>query len=252
MYQCQDPDIRRCRMNPLAHPAFEQLPPLWDYWLNVVRLIAKYGASVFEVVRGRTLAGLNVERSGHPSRTLEFLQFLAAEDSVQLDVVSGHPSWSALCNALRCEVEAVDALRLLSSAGVVLNRISDDGGTALHMAARMCVNTGAIDYLCENGCGRYIDRPDQLGWTPFHYAVVARSSAGGNAPFARVVALLRRGADPSIRVVENALQMYDQPSGRSTALELLKHARPERFDLLIGVLTHAGIAMPLERFANCP
>ncbi|KAF2661691.1 hypothetical protein K491DRAFT_710532 [Lophiostoma macrostomum CBS 122681] len=122
-----------------------------------------------------------------------------------------------------------------------MDRVLDDGSTALHLAAQICINPDVLDYLCDNGCEAFINRADQFGWTPLHYAVMARSSAQGDAPFAKVGRLLQRGADAEIRVVENALSLYDQPSSPSTALELLRYARPERFDLLVGTLTGLGL-----------
>lgn len=109
----------------------------------------KDGASISDTVRGRTLGGLNVDLAVRPSRTIEFLRLLADEDFIQLNVVAKNPCWSALFNTLCCESDVVDGLRLFSGCGVKISRITDDGSTALHVAARMCPNPDALDYLCK-------------------------------------------------------------------------------------------------------
>ena len=76
-------------MNPTAPLPFEQLPPTRDRWLDTFRLLIKHGASASEIVRGRNLTGLNVEKDDRPSKTLDFLRILAMEYPMLLDVVSG-------------------------------------------------------------------------------------------------------------------------------------------------------------------
>ena len=237
-------------MNPTAHPQLEQLPPTWDRWLDTFRLLIKHGASASETARGRNLAGLNVEKDGQPSKTLEFLRILAIEDPMQLDAVSGSRCWSALHNALRCRAEAVEALALLHASGVNLSRIMDDGRTALHLATMTHTSFGTLEYLCADRCSDYINRQDQWGWTPLHYSVVSRSSSEGAAPYSNAVALLRKGADPMIKASSNSMYIYDQPTGSFTAFEILRHVRPARFQLLVEVLQHAGIGIQAEREDN--
>lgn len=203
-----------------------------------------------ETVRGRNLAGLNVEKDDRPSKTLEFLRILAIEDPMQLDVVSGSQCWSALHNALRCKAEAVEALAVLHASGVDLSHIQDDGRTALHLATMTHTSLRTLEYLCADSCSGYINRQDQWGWTPLHYAVVSRSSSEGAAPYSNVVALLRKGADPMIKGSSNFKYIYDQPTGSFTAFDLLRHVRPARFQLLVEVLQHAGIGIQAERDDN--
>lgn len=122
-------------MDPQKYPGLEQIPSTWQSWLHTFRLLVEYGASLYEVVRGRHIAGLNIVRDDQPPETLEYFSLLAAQEVLQLDVVSGRQCWSALQNALRSSRDTVDALKLLHSTGVDLNKIMDDGCTALHLAA---------------------------------------------------------------------------------------------------------------------
>ena len=114
---------------------FDQLPPTWELWLDTFRLLIKHGAFLHESVRGRHIASLNIVRDDRPSKALEYLGLLAAEDVLRSDVVSGHECWPGLQNALRSGSDAVDALKLLHSSGVDLSKVMDDGRTALHVAA---------------------------------------------------------------------------------------------------------------------
>lgn len=232
-------------MNPAAHPCLEQIPPRWDRWLDVFRLLIKHKALVSEIVRGRNLAGLNIERDGSPSQTLELLRILAAEDSPQLDVALGRQCWQALHNALRCKNDALDAIKLLHSAGVCLSKIMQDGRTALHVASELCTTTDIMEFLLATGCDEYIDRRDQWGWTPLHYAVVGRRSAEGISPYSNAVILLRKGVDPALKGLPNDEYIYDQPTEPFTAFELLRHVRPERFRLLEEVLRNTNLDVAL-------
>lgn len=227
-------------MDPITHPNLEQLPSMWDRWLETFRLLLKYGASISETVRGRHLAGLSVENVGHSLTILDFLRLLAAEDFLQLSVVSGVQCWSALHNALRCASEATDALNVLYSSKVNLSNIMDDGRSALHLASANCVDTGALQYLLAVGCREHINRQDQCGWTPLHYATAARKSSEGHAPYLNAVTLLREGADSSLKGSANPIYIYDQPDDKFTAFELLSHVRPARSLLLLEVLEKAG------------
>jgi hypothetical protein len=109
-------------MDPIAQSNPEQFPPTWDRWLDVFRLLVKHGAHVFETVRERNLAELNVERNNRPSRTSEYLRILVANDSPQLEVALGRRCWSALNNALHCKSDVIDALKLLRGSGVNLSK----------------------------------------------------------------------------------------------------------------------------------
>ena len=231
-------------MNPRAYSYFEQLPPTWDRWFDALRLLIKHGAEVHETVNGRNLASLNIERDGLPSKTLDFLRLLAAEDALQLDVMSGCDGWPALHTALVCDSTAVDALKVLSSSGIQLSKVMDNGKSALHVSARLSASCDALEYLCAVGCSGYINRQDQWGWTPLHYAVASRNSAEvtiSHTPYAKVLMLLQKGANPTIRSSQNAMKIYGPLLGSFTAYEFLRQVRPARFKMLVEVLRHAGI-----------
>ena len=238
-------------MDPRAYPPLEQLPPLWEHWLKTFRLLTNYGASVFDTVRDRNLAGLNVERDSLPGRTLEYLRLLSALDSPQLDITLGRECWSALHSAFRCKSDTLDALKLLQSCGVSLSKILEDGRTSLHFAAEMCTGSKTLEFLFANGCKAYLNRQDQWGWTPLHYAAVSRRSAECLLPpYENVVMFLREGADYTLQGMSNAAFIYDQPAEAFTAFELLRHIRPARFLLLEQVLKEAGIEILLEKEEN--
>lgn len=228
-------------MDPHGSENLEQIPPTWELWLDTFRLLVKNGVQVSDVVRGRTLAGLNVAGGYGLSMTLQYLQLLAAEDSIQLDVVSGHQCWSALQNALRSGSDAVDCLKLLQSSGVNLAKVMNEGLTALHLASEWCIDSQPLQYLCSTKCGQLINKQDQWGWTPLHYALIARNSAVSDAPFSKAIMLVQNGANMSITGGNNPHNHYHQPNGSFTPLELLKFARPARFDLLVDTFTTVGI-----------
>jgi hypothetical protein len=228
-------------MNPRRNEYLEQLPPTSDSWLHTFRLLVKEGASLHETVRGRHIAGLNISKTSGVCNVLEFLRLLAAKDVLQYDVVCGYGCWSALQNALRARSNTVDALELLNSAGVDLSKIMDDGRTALHLAAELCVDSEPLEYLYSHGCQRFINKQDQWGWTALHYATIARNSAVTLTPFLKVVSLVRNGANITLEASQNSQTFYDQPEKPFTSTELLKFARPTRFDMLLQVLSKAGI-----------
>ena len=223
-------------MKPREHEYFEQLPPTWDLWLDTFRLLAEHGASLDETVRGRNVANLNVVRNDQPIKTLEYLRLLAAQDCLQFDAAIGDECWSALRNALCSRSDAVDALKILSSTGVDLPKVMDDGRTTLHLAAQWCLDSKPLEYLYSVGCRNLINKQDRWGWTALHYAAIARNSALSSAPYSKVVSLLREKADVKIEGGENPRNHYDQPGGTFTPYELLSFARPSRFKLLMQIL----------------
>ena len=234
-------------MDPSEDHHFEQLPPTWDLWLDVFRLLVQYRACTHETVRGRHIAGLNIVREDRPPKTLAYLGILAAEDVLRMDVIAGHQCWSALQNALRSGSDAVDALSLLYSAGVNLSKVMDDGRTSLHLAAEWCANDKPLEYLCSIGCKEHINKQDRWGWTPLHYATISRNSAVSSQPFSKVVSLARNGGNMYLRGEWNPLNHYDQPHGEFTPGELLSFARPSRFDMLRDVLRASNIDIDQRR-----
>jgi len=66
-------------MNPRKSPFYPQMPPRKDNWLDIVRLLVDHGASVHEVVLGRSITMLNITRYDTRPRTLEFFHLLQKE-----------------------------------------------------------------------------------------------------------------------------------------------------------------------------
>ncbi|KAH5605777.1 hypothetical protein HBI20_070000 [Parastagonospora nodorum] len=107
---------------------------------------------------------------------LPFLRVLAVENALDYDSIANDPTWSVIKNAVKSGKDTVDALKLLRACGVNITRVLADGRTVLHLAAHHCQEDDALSYLLETGCAKDIDRQDQWGWTPLHYAVLARLS----------------------------------------------------------------------------
>lgn len=225
---------------------YDQLPPTWDSWLDAFRLLLKGGALLHETVRGRHITGLNIVRDDRQSKALEYLRLLAAEDVLQFDVVcGGHCCWSAIQTALRSRSDTVNALELLYCSGVDLSQTLEDGRTVLHLAAEWCSGFEPLEYLYLHGCQEAINKRDQWGWTALHYATIARNSAIHPTPFTKVVSLLRNGADASLSGSKSLQNHYDQPDGTFTAYELLKFARPARFEQLMQVFRTLNLTVML-------
>ncbi|OQV02318.1 Ankyrin repeat-containing protein [Cladophialophora immunda] len=234
---------------------FEQPPPTWGLWLETVRMLIKDGASVSDVVRGRTLASLNVTEANESCTTLEYLQLPAAEDSIQLDTMVGHECWSALQNALQSNAHTVGYLQMLKSTRVDLTKVMDDGRTALHLASDWCVDSEPHQYLCTTDCRRFINSQDHWGWTPLHHALIARNSAESHAPYSKAIMLIQNGAMMNIEGGNNPRNHYPQPQGKFTALQLLRFARPFRCDMFLDSCASANIRidpeMAEDRFHDC-
>ena len=196
------------------------------------------------MVRGRHIADLNIVRDDRPPKTLEYLQILAAEDYLQLDVFTGPECWSALQNAVRSQSDATPALKVLAGAGVDLAKITDDGRTALHFAAEWCLTPETLGYLCSTGQQLYVNRQDKWGWTPLHYAMLGNNSLSSSEPFSVAVSLVRLGADLTLKARYNDRHPYEQPpEAEFTACRLLKFSVPERYQTLLGVFERCGISV---------
>ncbi|KAI9889930.1 MAG: hypothetical protein M1814_004653 [Vezdaea aestivalis] len=232
-------------MNPSKYQYYEQLPPTWDRWLDVFRLLLKHGACLYENVRGRHIGSLNIVRSDTPSKTTGFLRLLFDEGFLHIDAIPNLQYGSALQNALQSGQDAVDALKILHTAGVDLSRETDDGRTALHLAAEWCVDSKPLEYLYSIGC-RSINKQDRWGWTALHYAVIARNSAVSTDPFSKAVSLFRNGVDVACRGTTNPTNHYCQPDEDFTASQLLDFARPQRYNLYVDILEGLGICVESE------
>ncbi|KAL8711276.1 MAG: hypothetical protein Q9225_007138 [Loekoesia sp. 1 TL-2023] len=220
---------------------FEQLPPTWDQWLDVLRLLIDSGASVHEIVRDRNLAGLNIAAPADISKVLPFLRLLAAEDALDLDVAAEFDQWPVLKNVFEAGKDSVDALKLVTGCGLSLTKVLIDGQTVLHLAAQYCSDSEVLTHLLTTPCVADINRQDRWGWTPLHYTVMSRHSAEGPTPYANAVLFLQRGADSTIRGRAHPGSPYQSSSDDFTCFELLEHNRYTRFELLVDTLKNAGI-----------
>lgn len=221
-------DLRRSKV-------FKQLPPTWTSWLEIIRLLAEHQASLDDTIHGRSLASLNVTRT-KSSTTLEFIRLLAAKDCLESEDFTGAQCWSAMQNALRAENHALEALKVLHSAGVDLSKCAEDGRTALHMAGEWSTDPKVVEYLCSTGCLQHIDKQDRWGWTPLHYCVSAHEDEEKDASFARAQVLLSLGANASICGDINFTTSHDHPEEKFTPLELCNHQRPHLSDRLRDVI----------------
>jgi hypothetical protein len=186
-----------------------QLPPAWPLWLSAFRILLEKDASVHEVAYNRTLTNLNLIRFGPEfsdrlsgENILEYFKLLSDHCYVDFDSsfspAAGHGDWCAVLTAIRSRTYSLEALKYLQSLGVNLNRIARDGKTALHWAAEMCRDVGVIEYLCT-GSDIELNRQDQWGWTPLHYAVVSQKFGYKDIAYEKVSYLLSHGADPQIK-----------------------------------------------------
>lgn len=179
-------------------------------WFEITRLLVAHGASVHEVVDGRSLTTLNIVSDFIKPMTLEFFHLLKSQFYQDFDV-AGAAGWSALVAALRSRDQTVPALGFLSENGVSLSRILPDGRTALHLASELVVDEVALAYVCDSCDAAYINRQDHAGWTPLHYALLPEFYGTTKRQFAKVRLLLERGADPCIKAAGNPL-LYIHPT----------------------------------------
>jgi Ankyrin repeats (3 copies) len=174
-------------------------PPTWNSWLEALKLLVSYGASVHEPVHGRSISTCLIVRGDRQPKLLEFLSLLKEENYTEFGCVYRPRGFSAVYNAVIARGESRSCLKLLSQTGVDLSSALDDGRSALHLAAQSAFDVETLEYLCNNGCNNDVNRQDQWGWTPLHYTLL--SAALGTCPkrFAKTRYLLWRGADPSIK-----------------------------------------------------
>ncbi|KAK0638925.1 ankyrin repeat-containing domain protein [Cercophora newfieldiana] len=188
-------------MNPRKSRYFIQFPPTRDTWLEILRLLVKHGASVHEVVAGRSLAMLDVVESRGRTQTLEFFHFLQGESYTDLPTTNLQYN-SPVVNAIRSADTAVECLQFLrESAGVDFSRLAvDDQRSVLHYGAEFAIDASILEYLCASCDPSYINRQDARGWTPLHYAVCMDFfNSRGLEPLANARCLIQRGADPTLK-----------------------------------------------------
>jgi len=245
-------------MNPRKSRYFPQFAPTRDTWLDVLHLLVDHGASIREVVAGRSLAMLDIIPSSTRPRTLEFFRFLQNElyaDFPTTDLKYASP----FVNAIRSADSAIECLEFLKKhAGVDFSRLAaDDGRTVLHFGAEFAADTRVLDYLCASCDPSYVNRQDVRGWTPLHYAVSrdffnnSAASLGCGQSLMNVQYLVRRGEDPTLRSTARFPALCDglleQDMEEFSPLELCKafdatergRGRP-KYERLVGILEEFG------------
>jgi len=233
-------------MNPRRNRHFSQLPPTWDFWVDVLQLLVDYGASIHETIQSRPLGTFHVVRRNHGAKALQFLRLLIDQNYLDFGVVHGPQCWSALQTALRSEDQAVNGLKLLHSLGVDLMKVLEDGRSSLHLAAEWSSRSEVLEYLCQVECLDHINRQDKWGWTPLHYCVLSEFLGSCSTPFTKIGALLRNGADPEIKAYQMPFPFGKKLPATFTSLELSMHLQPSVSNSFIKVLKDAGVTVAPE------
>lgn len=116
---------------------FAQLPPRNVLWMDIIRLLADYDASVHDVVHGNSLTTLNLVWHHGESRVLEFFHFLQDQRYADFDA-ENVGAWSAFISALRSTGTSLKCLKFLEARGIDFSKISADGRSLLHFWRRIC------------------------------------------------------------------------------------------------------------------
>jgi len=176
-----------------------QLAPDTTIWLEMLQLLVEYGASVHEVMADKTMTTLSYTRESYdPETTVRYFQLLLAESYVDFNLFDNDMGQrSALWNAIRSREASASSIDILAQAGLQLNKVFPNGRNALHMAAEMGFDAEALMHLYSNHGVTELNRQDQWGWTPLHYAVASSSYQHRNC--AKVRFLLEKGANPYLK-----------------------------------------------------
>jgi hypothetical protein len=206
-----------------------QFAPNTTIWLEMLQLLVQYGASVHEIMAGKTMTTLSYTRESYdPETTVRYFQLLLAESYVDFNVFDNDlGQCSALWNAIRSREYSVPAIDLLAQTGVQLNKVFQNGRNVLHMAAEMGFDAEALMHLYSNHGVTEVNRQDQWGWTPLHYAAASSSYQHRNC--AKVRFLLEKGADPHLK---------------GTNMSRGDHHPSEMYSEPISPLEYAGTLMP--------
>lgn len=105
-----------------------------------------------------------------------------------------------------------------------------------------------LEYLCEIFEPHYINRQDDLGWTPLHYAIAFEALHMPQDSLARIELLARRGADPSITARYFPLVNIDKD--QFTAFELSETLKSDQYERFLEILRDCGHEIPEEATEN--
>jgi ankyrin repeat protein len=201
---------------------FPQLPPQWAPWLKAFELLAKHGASVHEINRGKTLSMLNINDPSGDGQAVDYFRILLSEGYIYWETAD-KAAWSAVFTAIRTRTFSLQALKLLVKNGVNISRIFDDGRSPLHLAAELAEDVEVLEYLCTQGCLDDLDRQDEWGWTPLHFAIIAAHLRRGPDVFGKARFLLSKGADFKIKGrVRRIFYPGKMPSEEFTPVEMCR------------------------------
>jgi ankyrin repeat protein len=95
-----------------------------------------------------------------------------------------------------------------------------------------------IEYLCKTCPPHYINRPDDLGWTPLHYAIAFEALHMPQQSLTKVELLVRRGANPSIKATHLPLVNIDKD--QFTVFELSEALRSEQYEQFLAIVRDCG------------
>jgi hypothetical protein len=215
--------------------------------MDIIRLLADHDASVHDVVHGASLTTLNLVWHQGESRTLEFFHFL--QDQCYVDFGAEKVgAWSAFTNALRSTGTSLECLKFLKARGVDFSKISADGRSLLHFGAELAHEAEVIEYLCKLCPPHYVNRQDDLGWTPLHHAIAFEARHMPRDSLARVEVLVRHGANPSITARRFPLAMIAKD--QFTAFELSEILRSDQYEKFLEILKDCGHEIPEEARGN--
>ncbi|KAF2263102.1 ankyrin [Lojkania enalia] len=172
-----------------------QLAPPTPTWIDLLTLLVQYGASVHETLSGKTLTTVLLWRENYfPQLVTRYFNLLAAENYLEFDSVDDY-SCSGLANAIRSGGGACTNIDFLAKLGCNITRILPNGQTALHIAAALASNAAPLRHLYAKYSMIDINRQDQWGWTPLHYAIESPSYRDSYSTCEKVRFLLEMGAD---------------------------------------------------------
>ncbi|KAI1131071.1 ankyrin repeat-containing domain protein [Nemania abortiva] len=214
-------------MQPRQTQHFVQLPSSWNFWFECFQLLVSHGASVHEVVRGKTLGTLNLmSRRREPppyDYILDYINVLRSEHYADFDLYDQN-GWSIFVSAFRSPSHGLQAIQSLVDSGADVSRILDDGRTYLALAAELSTDVKVLKYLYDHGCALHLNRQDKWGWTPLHYCVNAGRGRWHGPGSYMIKFLLDMGADLEIKAGQNdRLPMPDFNSDYFTPMELADH-----------------------------
>jgi Ankyrin repeats (3 copies) len=239
-------------MNPRQYKILQQLPPRNPMWMEIIRLLVEYNASVHDVVNGRSLTTLNLIWHQNRNRTLEFFTLL--QDQYYVDFGAGHiGSWTAFTSAFRSVGSSSECLKFLDKkAGLDFSSIGADGRSLLHLGAEIAHEPEAIEYLCNVCPLDYINRQDDFGWTALHYAILFESLHKPRESLAKVKLLLRRGADPYTKTTQ--LPWFCAGIGTDvdqlTAFELCETLPSDQYEHFLEIVKECGHEISEEAEMN--